>query len=172
MSLICALLVQLAKRKAQRDEARLKQQREDLRRQLARWVAPEEMRDLQRGIDSFGAQQESEHGGDASGERHLTEKERAKAARVEAEQQEDAARRSARMAERYSRHAMAVHLTQVLVSLVSQRLPAASAGLASLCLRAMPCMTASADGTRPAVRLKPPCVSRAASVAMRINRSR
>eukprot|EP00892_Ulva_mutabilis_P000873 jgi/Ulvmu1/10787/UM069_0021.1 len=110
----------LAKRKAQRDTARVTQQRDDLRRQLARWVAPEEMRDLAQDLDSFGQQQQQQQQQEASAatrgapaQRELTEKEREKAVRVEAQQQADAARRSARMTSRYSRHAMTVHLAQV-----------------------------------------------------------
>ena len=106
-------VLQLAKRKEERDTKRLAEQGEDLKRQLARWVGPEEMRDLQKEIVSFGQPQEGS-GENAGTDRPMTEREREKTARVERELREAEERRNAKMADRYSRHAMTVHLAQVL----------------------------------------------------------
>lgn len=105
--------MQLVSRKAERDAARLTQQREDLRRQLARWVAPDVMRGLQRDLDGPGGQAAAAEAAAAGAEGGLTERQREKATRVAAEREEAQQRRHDRMAARYSRHAMTVHLAQV-----------------------------------------------------------
>lgn len=109
-------MMQLAQRKQERDKARLAQQRDNLQRQLARWVAPDILQTLKRDIDAFGEEQRASGGSAAP--KDMTKKYRQHAERTQAQQMAAQKRRNNKMAARYARHAMTIHLAQVRRSIV------------------------------------------------------